>query len=76
MIKIFSCIVLLFSVILAKPSLEILKISNEARSNFDIYNLELDNKDTSYIIQIAIPKNLQNPKVIFLLDGTSFFRDL
>lgn len=73
MIKIFSCIVLLFSVILAKPSLEILKISNEARSNFDIYNLELDNKDSSHEIQIAIPKNLQSSKVIFLLDGTSFF---
>lgn len=73
LMKTIFFISIFISYIFAKPNQEIPNILDKTRENFYIYDFNINNNNSEYIIQIAIPKQLKTSETIFLLDGTSFF---
>lgn len=65
-----------FLLAFAKPSLEIPKLSEQAKQNFILENIKFNHNGTIYKIFIAKNKNENlnyKYKIIYLLDGNAFF---
>lgn len=65
-----------FFLAFAKPSLEIPKLSKQAKQNFILENVKFNYNGTIYKIFIAKNKNENSNykyKIIYLLDGNAFF---